>query len=180
MVLNDNVVCSLKTYKILCKNPGKLEEIKDKNQLKAIKIDNVGKSIQMTGMPLNLRNARVSILYYIESIHSEAHDGISSEVCAICCEELNRPYRLQLCGHAFCEECLMFSINNAFGDVSCFPIKCPHCLTEVAIRDLANLLDPTAWVKLTNIAVNNFVFKNADQYAFCFSPNCRGIYHAKE
>ena len=74
----------------------------------------------------------------------------------------------------------MFSINNAFGDASCFPIKCPHCLSEVALQDLNMLLDTAGWAKLTNISVNDYVNKHGDQYGFCFTANCKGIYLSQE
>lgn len=177
-VIEDTVVCSMKTYKHLCKNPDKLEEIRASNFLEEVKIDHIGKSIRIKGLPYHLKQTRQTLLFYLMNIHTEG-GGEAAEMCGICCEVLNRPYRLQICEHSFCEECLMFSINNAFGDASCFPLKCPHCLGEIAIQDLNHLLDTTSWAKLTNIAVNDFVNKNGDKYAFCYTANCRGLYNSR-
>jgi hypothetical protein len=65
---------------------------------------------------------------------------INADVCGICCEEPNRPYRLQNCGHKFCLECVIQAIISTLGDVTLFPLKCPHCRTEIVIDDLESLI----------------------------------------
>jgi hypothetical protein len=70
----------------------------------------------------------------------------------------------------------MASVNNSFADATTFPIKCPKCREFLVVRDLINLLDEAAWVKLRNIAINDFVNKNSDRYMFCFTGNCQGIH----
>jgi len=61
---------------------------------------------------------------------------VNADVCGICCQEPHRPYRLQSCSHKFCRDCLIQSINMALGDASMFPLKCPHCASDIVIDDL--------------------------------------------
>ena len=72
IVMSDLVTCSAKTYKHLCKNTEKLEQIRATNCLEEIKIDHIGKSIFIKGLPFHLATARKSLLYYLESIHAES------------------------------------------------------------------------------------------------------------
>lgn len=81
-------------------------------------------------------------------------------MCGICCEMLNRPYKLQICGHSFCEQCLMFSITASLKDLTCFPLKCPHCRLELSIYDISLLMSLTKWQKLIEVALNEYVTKN--------------------
>lgn len=66
---------------------------------------------------------------------------INADVCGICCEVPYRPYRLQNCGHKFCLKCLSDSINSSLGDITYFPLKCPHCRQEIVIDDLDMIID---------------------------------------
>lgn len=93
----------------------------------------------------------------------------------ICYEEPIRVYRLQNCGHRFCFECLGQYVNSALGDISMFPIKCPHCLVEVTVDDLESLVDEASWPKLITMSVNQFVNKNAESLTFCYTPGCQQI-----
>lgn len=76
-------MCSMKTYKHLCKNPNKLTEIKSSNSLEDIKIDHIGKSIRIIGLPYHLIQTRKKLLFYLVNIHTE--HGESAEACGICC-----------------------------------------------------------------------------------------------
>ena len=56
-----------------------------------------------------------------------------------------------------------------------FPIKCPHCMTELTIDDLESLIVQGSWPKLINMAVNQFVGRKADIMTFCYNPGCKQI-----
>jgi hypothetical protein len=157
----------------------RLDEIKEKYVLDSVSLDSIGKVIVMVGKSLRLQTAKNNINHFLQSIAKDPENEFGAECCEICCEELNHPYRLQSCGHVFCLECLMISVNNSFADASTFPIKCPNCLEHIVIRDLTNILDETAWGKLRNIAINDYVNKNSENYMFCYTANCQGIHSPK-
>jgi hypothetical protein len=115
------------------------------------------------------------MMHLIESFSKSEEELINTEVCLICCEELSRPYRLQNCGHKFCYGCLDQCINSTLGDISLFPIKCPHCMIELTIDDLESLIDIESWDKLINVAANHFVNRNSESVTYCYTPGCKQI-----
>ena len=56
-----------------------------------------------------------------------------------------------------------------------FPIKCPHCMIELTIDDLDSLLDKNSWPKLINMALNQYVGKNAEVMTFCYTAGCKQV-----
>ena len=100
---------------------------------------------------------------------------INSDLCLICYEDSGRPYRLQNCGHKFCLQCILDYINTCLGDVTMFPIKCPHCFKILVYADLEALLDKGMKAKLLAISINHFQGENMGEYNFCFTPGCGQI-----
>ena len=100
-------------------------------------------------------------MHIIEAAVKSEEDMLNADVCGICCEEPFRPYRLQQCGHKFCLQCLVDTINSALGDMSMFPIKCPQCLAIMVVEDLNSLLSEGMWPRLTNMSVNRYIGRNS-------------------
>ena len=140
-----------------------------------LQLDEISKCLILEGTAQHVRNAFTYLMHMIESFTIPEEQMINADVCGICCEEPTRPYRLQKCGHRFCMACLSDSLNMALGDISMFPIKCPHCLTEMVINDLDALLEDSVWPKLISMAVNQFVGKHQESYTFCFTAGCKQI-----
>jgi hypothetical protein len=115
------------------------------------------------------------MMHLIESFSKAEEELINSEVCLICYEEPNKPYRLQNCGHKFCFGCLDQCINSILGDISMFPIKCPHCMVELTIDDLETLIETGSWPKLINMGVTQYVNKNTHIMSFCYNIGCKQI-----
>ena len=56
-----------------------------------------------------------------------------------------------------------------------FPLKCPHCMTEIGIDDLESLLEVGQWNKVQTMALNVYVGKHSEIMTYCFTAGCKQI-----
>lgn len=56
-----------------------------------------------------------------------------------------------------------------------FPLKCPHCMSEIVIDDLESLLDSSHWLKAQTMALNAYVGKRGESLTFCFTAGCKQV-----
>lgn len=56
-------------------------------------------------------------------------------------------FRLSLCGHNFCKECLYFTVHSCLSDISQYPLKCPECRVFIIIKDLKILCNDSEWTE---------------------------------
>jgi hypothetical protein len=129
-----------KAFKYFKANSEKLAEIKFNYSLSMIDLEIDSKALLLESSALNVQKAFNYLMHVIESLTVPEEEMINADVCGICCEEPHRAYRLQNCSHKFCRDCIIQYVNSALGDVSLFPLKCPHCFKEIVIDDLELLL----------------------------------------
>lgn len=149
--------------------------MKAQYHLNVLELEEVGKNILLEGNANHVQGAFNYLMHIIEAAVKPEEEMLNADVCGICCEEPFRPYRLQQCGHKFCLQCLVDSINSTLGDVSMFPIKCPQCLAIVVVEDLNSLLSADMWPKLINMSVNQYLGRNPEIISSCYTAGCKQI-----
>ncbi len=129
-----------------------------------------------------VENIKRTISIYATRVNKMAAERryANEEVCVVCfCPTVTEPYRLEYCGHTYCNTCieLQFGVATQMKD---FPIQCAHdgCGEAIIWNDISNVLrhQPEEMQHLIQAAVSLFVAQNKDRYRFCISPDCLGLY----
>ena len=129
---------------------------------------------------------------------SKSSNIIKSTRCEICLEKFDNEYnnnyfKLKLCGHKFCLECLKMQICNSLNltSVNCIPIKCIKCKTIIANSDIFEIIIPNTpeYEFLMNRLITIFMLKNSSklnfdsQNKYYWCPNkkasCNYIYNSQ-
>ena len=126
---------------------------------------------------------------------------IKSTSCEICLEKFdnnnnNNYFKLKLCGHKFCFDCLKMQICNSLqpNSANSIPIKCIKCNTIITNNDIFEIIIPNTkeYDFIMNKLITIFMIKNSaqnnynsqKQYYWCpnKNENCNYIYnsHIKE
>ncbi|CAK75656.1 unnamed protein product (macronuclear) [Paramecium tetraurelia] len=155
-----------------------LNEIKKNFDLKSVKFNSISGELQLFGDQKNLDAAIISISEIISS-QQQQDKPINALTCNYCFDNMKNGYMLQGCGHKFCLQCIMFSIQNSLGDMTQLPIKCPQCNQGILLADLHILIDEPSWEKLIKLSINKYLQDHAAQIAFCLTPNCPIIHFQK-
>jgi hypothetical protein len=105
--------------------------------------------------------------------------------CAVCLTEVatGKTHYLELCGHAYCQECLHLVVENALHG-KMFPIRCCRdgCAKPLAIADLCQLFsdaDEKRWQDLIDASVASYVTQSIGtdkEYKYCLTVDCPMIY----
>jgi hypothetical protein len=102
----------------------------------------------------------------------------------VCLTEVatSKAHYLELCGHAYCQECLRLVVDNAMRSKT-FPIICcrDNCAQPLAIADLRQLLSDVeaGWQDLIDASVASYVTQSIGtdkEYKYCLTVNCPMIY----
>ena len=123
---------------------------------------------------------------------------IKSIRCEICLEKFDNKYnnnyfKLKLCGHKFCVECLKMQICNSFQLTSAnsIPVKCVKCKTIIINNDIFEIIIPNTpeYEFIMNKLITIFMLKNSAeinyniQKKFYWCPNkkenCNYIYNSQ-
>ena len=126
------------------------------------------------------------------------NNSIKSTRCEICLEKFDNQYnnnyfKLKLCGHKFCLECLKMQICDSLKLISpnSIPIKCIKCKTIIANNDIFEIIIPNTpeYEFVMNRLITIFMLKNSSQLNFnsqnkyYWCPNkkasCNYIYNSK-
>ncbi|VDI41954.1 ATP-dependent RNA helicase DHX8/PRP22 [Mytilus galloprovincialis] len=122
---------------------------------------------------------------HIQNVIDEISDRKTKEVsqlcntrdCALClCEiEDDNIYRLELCGHPYCKQCVILLI-----DASSFPLCCSreNCGETVALHDIMRITENKENLvnRLVEKTTSSFVEKNHLSFKYCTTPECQTIY----
>ena len=123
---------------------------------------------------------------------------IKSTKCEICLEKFDNKYnnnyfKLKLCGHKFCMDCLKMQISNSLRLTSAnnIPIKCIKCNTIISNSDIFEIILPNTheYECIMNTLITLFMLKNSAQanlnlqkkYYWCPNKkeNCNYIYNSQ-
>uniref|UniRef100_A0A7N0TIA9 RNA helicase n=1 Tax=Kalanchoe fedtschenkoi TaxID=63787 RepID=A0A7N0TIA9_KALFE len=114
--------------------------------------------------------------------------GLSSDIghnevtCPICLCELEDAYRLEYCGHRFCQACLVEQCESAIRSQDSFPMRCTEkgCQALIVMSDLRSLLANEKLDELFESSLGSFVASSGGAYRFCPSPDCPSVYRAAD
>ncbi|XP_020575693.1 ATP-dependent RNA helicase DEAH11, chloroplastic-like [Phalaenopsis equestris] len=103
---------------------------------------------------------------------------IPETMCHICLCELDEPFRLETCGHKFCQGCLVNQCEATIRSRDGFPLRCAKedCQELLLLTDLKALLLGEKLEELFQASIAWFVASNGGDYRFCPTPDCPGIY----
>ncbi|ONK61612.1 uncharacterized protein A4U43_C08F31770 [Asparagus officinalis] len=107
--------------------------------------------------------------------------SLSSE-CPICLCEIDEPYKLESCGHAFCHSCLVDQCESLARSREGFPLRCTkaNCNEPFLLVDLKSLLPTNKLEDLFRASLGAFVASSNGRYRFCPSPDCPSIYQVAD
>jgi hypothetical protein len=93
--------------------------------------------------------------------------------------QADRIHYLEVCGHAYCQECLGLALQNAVSNkelpITCCYDKCGKLLSVDDIRQLVS--DSEAeWQKLVAASMESYVRRSGGKLHNCFTPNCLMVY----
>ncbi|KAF3634763.1 hypothetical protein FXO38_24974 [Capsicum annuum] len=102
--------------------------------------------------------------------------------CAVCLCELEDPYRLEACTHAFCRSCLLEQCESAIKSWEGFPMCYLRsgCGEPFLLVDLKSLLSTEKLEELFRASLGAFVTVNTSTYLFFPSPDCPSAYRIAE
>ncbi|XP_044469788.1 ATP-dependent RNA helicase DEAH12, chloroplastic-like [Mangifera indica] len=117
----------------------------------------------------------------LKSDGTAERDG-SEYACPICLCEVEESYRLEGCGHTFCQSCLVEQCDSAMKNLDSFPICCAHggCKTPILLADLRCLLTSEKLEELFRASLSSYVASSGGTYRFCPSPDCPSIYRVAD
>ena len=129
---------------------------------------------------------------------SKTKNKLKSTRCEICLEVFDNKYnnnyfKLKLCGHKFCIECLKMQISNSlqFTSANSIPIKCVKCKTIIANNDIFEIIIPNTpeYELIMNKLITIFMIKSSTEinyksqkkYYWCPNKidNCNYIYNSQ-
>lgn len=103
-------------------------------------------------------------------------DHVAVNECAACfCQVDSDHYRLQYCGHLYCQECITNQMDNAIKSVS-FPLNCANCNQEFVIEDLERILLRSPQPRLFDVLLTEFIRRHPTEWHFCPTPECESVY----
>ena len=123
---------------------------------------------------------------------------LNSTKCEICLEKFDNQYnnnyfKLKLCGHKFCVDCLKMHICESLNlsSANSIPIKCAKCQTIIANSDIFEIIIPNSqeYDFVINKLISIYMLRNASEskynsdikYYYCPNKksNCNYIYNSQ-
>ena len=122
---------------------------------------------------------------------------LNSTKCEICLEKFDNQYnnnyfKLKLCGHKFCVDCLKMHICESLKltTANSIPIKCPKCKTIITNNDIFEIILPNTqeYDFVINKLITIFMLRNSSEnysknikYYYCPNKkvNCNYIYSSQ-
>lgn len=151
-------------------------------------IDFRRQKLKVTGCPKSLQKASDLLQELTEEVWRWNEDcgrrmgaEPAATLCSVClCPIPSRQlYRLNLCAHPYCKDCLQQQVRCAIASAT-FPVECcaDGCSSSLALCDLLTLtykghVDLTA---LTKAAVKAYLTAHSQDYHFCPTSDCPAVY----
>ncbi|KAG2711971.1 hypothetical protein I3760_04G103400 [Carya illinoinensis] len=123
------------------------------------------------------------VIYEIAQMKYGSTERFDNETtCPICLCEVEDGYRLEGCGHLFCQLCLVEQFESASKNQDSFPICCARegCRAPILLLDLRSLLLCEKLEDLFRASVGSFVALSGGTYRFCPSPDCPSVYRVAD
>ena len=117
---------------------------------------------------------------FLKTLPNSRRETNADNECPVCFADIEDPYLLTLCGHAYCSACITQYLNNIFDSVrtaDMFPQKCmcEECESPVIKEDYATLLNTEQVQKLYRVSLECFLIGNPNCKP-CSTPDCSWVY----
>ncbi|KAK4326919.1 hypothetical protein Pmani_002587 [Petrolisthes manimaculis] len=163
---------------------GKLQE---ETELAALKLDHRRHRLRLFGSEKAIAKATDLINQIISSLtldggvqQNENHPDCITCFCPV---EPKDMYRLEVCGHPYCKECIQLQMDAAISSKD-FPIQCgdENCSEMFAWKDFVNLsrLGYFTIARLVSASVSSYVSEHRNKVRFCTTPDCPAVYRVSE
>jgi len=107
----------------------------------------------------------------IESTLS-THDSTASNFsCSLCFEEKDLGFKLQLCDHKYCEECLITYLHMKIFSGGVLNIRCPTCGDKIQENEIQQLVDDHTFTKYQQFLLEASL-RSDPNCRWCPNPGC--------
>ncbi|CAM8936323.1 unnamed protein product [Rhodiola kirilowii] len=144
---------------------------------------NIRRHVIYVGGSLQLKQqVEEAIFSIVEAGHLQSDGGHNEVTCSICLCELEDGYKLESCGHQFCQACLVEQCESAVRSHDSFPLRCIEkgCRALILMTDLRCLVSNEKLDELFIASLGAFVASSGGTYRFCPSPDCPSVYRAAD
>ncbi|KAF8786845.1 uncharacterized protein LOC129971350 [Argiope bruennichi] len=167
---------------IIKKYGANLEKFIESCELQTAVLDIKSCSISLHGSQDSIEKAEECLNKLASGLHaSDSSEVISSaEKCPLClCPAFNLTFRLELCGHLYCSECIEGLIDQAE-----FPLRCcsEDCCHDIVLDDICKVLgdDPVKIKVLLEKSMKYYLERHADDIIHCPAPDCSMFFFKNE
>ncbi|KAH9500609.1 hypothetical protein Btru_077078 [Bulinus truncatus] len=164
--------------------------------------DNMIDAFELNHVALDLMQLKLTLVGTLESIQkallsiTELEAGLPKidvaplvackPQCALCksfIDNLSEMYRLECCGHSYCQACIKVFLLLSVQDRK-FPLRCAlgTCNQLLVVRDIRYFLNKK-WLPRSLLVLRclqSFVAENVGMYKFCLTPNCPVTYEVTD
>ncbi|KAK3085174.1 hypothetical protein FSP39_025514 [Pinctada imbricata] len=166
---------------VIVKYGADLESLKTEFELNSVELNHRLHKLTLLGEEDKVQRCAETIkAMEVELMASLGQQAIGPE-CGICfCEiDSNELYRLESCGHPYCEDCVKGQVESLVSSRD-FPLKCAveNCENLWAWQDVMSMVKKGFISKdaVVSSSVSSFVGANKESYRFCLTPDCPVVY----
>lgn len=167
-----------------------LSKLKEENELKYIELDRRRHILTMAGELKVVDKVIEVVQTVIEGVVkkgkcNEHLQSVKTRDCVVCfCPiEEGELYRLEICGHSYCKDCIKFQFQSHI-ESNEFPVCCSSdgCGENWALKDVMTMMEKNEYQLnvLVEKATSSFVAKNQKAYKYCTTPDCPIIYRVSK
>ncbi|GIY32423.1 ATP-dependent RNA helicase DEAH12, chloroplastic [Caerostris extrusa] len=149
--------------------------------LKNAEVDSVSGKLVVEGTQSNLDKLEEHLENICNELYKKNLDMNNDEdadTCPICFDSLiyGFSFRLENCGHAFCETCLILQIESRTIPLICVKQNCDKKFFWSDIKKLLNKCTENARKDFYAVSLNYFINQRSSQVFYCPSPDCHNVF----
>ncbi|GFU07776.1 ATP-dependent RNA helicase DEAH12, chloroplastic [Nephila pilipes] len=166
---------------IIKKFGANLEKFIESCELRNAMLDIKSCSISLLGSRDSIEKAEDSLKELARDLDSSTSEVIQNgEECPVCAlPAFNLTFRLELCGHLYCSECIEGLIEQAQ-----FPIRCcaEDCCHDIILEDICKALgdDPAKIKILLEKSMKHYIESQGSDIFYCPAPDCSMFFYKDE
>ncbi|GFY59988.1 ATP-dependent RNA helicase DEAH12, chloroplastic [Trichonephila inaurata madagascariensis] len=167
--------------KIIKKYGVNLEKFIESCELRNAVLDIKSCSLSLLGSRDSILKAEGALKDLAGGLDSGTSEVIQSEEqCPVCaCPAFNLTFRLELCGHLYCSECIEGLVEQAQ-----FPIRCcaEDCCHDIILDDICKALgdDPAKIKTLLEKSMKHYIESYGSDIFYCPAPDCSMFFYKNE
>lgn len=162
-----------------------LSKLQIEADLKTVDLNHRSHSVQLVGEEQSIEKAMGLIDNIIKTMWEKRANAKpmteTSRDCVVCLCPIDEGelYRVEICGHAYCKDCVQLQFKSAVRN-NMFPLTCSQdgCNEPWSMKDITSVALKTAvpFSVLVKKATSSFVAQNKTAYRYCPTADCPLIY----